>query len=230
MTTFLLLPKQPPNSEWLSAHSTIIVGKEPVLSFDAMVAALSTASAIFSRGQKNGPRDSLHESPRIMHMRSLLTIGTALIALGALTWPRQSVPQLYWNTSSSVPIGLYRLTSRMPAKGDLAIISLPKATAVFADARGYLPAHSRLIKPVVAGVGDTVCRHGLVVKVDGRPWALAHAVDMQRRPLPQWDGCHRLTPSEIFVISRVRDSFDSRYFAAIHMRHVLGTAVPIWTR
>lgn len=195
-----------------------------------MVAALSTVAAIFSRGQKNGPLNSLHEGPRIMHMRCLLTIGTALIALAILTWPKQSVPKLYWNTTPSVPTGLYRLTSRMPAKGDLAIINLPEATAVLADARGYLPAHSRLIKPVVAGSGDTVCRNGLVVRIEGQPPALADAVDMRQRPLPQWDGCHRLTPSEIFVISSVRGSFDSRYIGRIHLRHVLGTAVPLWTR
>ena len=195
-----------------------------------MVAALSTATAIFSLGQKNEPLDSLHKSPRKMDTRRLLIIVTAVIALVALTVPKQSVPKLYWNTTPSVPTGLYTLTSRIPAKGDLAIINLPEATAVLADARGYLPAHSRLIKPVVAGSGDTVCRNGLVVRIEGQPPALADAVDMRQRPLPQWDGCHRLTPSEIFVISSVRGSFDSRYIGRIHLRHVLGTAVPLWTR
>jgi conjugative transfer signal peptidase TraF len=230
VTIFLLLPKQPPNCEWLSAHSTIIDGKEPVRSFDAMVAALSTVTAIFSRGQKNGPLGSLHESPRIVDMRRLLIIVTAVIALAALTWSKQSVPKVYWNTTPSVPTGLYTLTSRIPAKGDLAIISLPEATAVLADSRGYLPAGSRLIKPVVAGFGDTVCRYGLVVSIEGRPVALADQLDMRQRPLPKWDGCYRLTLSELFVSSRVRGSFDSRYFGRIHVRHVLGTAVPIWTR
>ena len=230
MTTFLLLPKQPPNCEWLSAHSTIIDGKEPVRSFDAMAAALSIATAIFSLGQKNGPLDWPDEKPRMLEIRSLLTIGTSAIALVALTVPKQSVPKLYWNATPSVPTGLYMLTSRMPAKGDLAIISLPEATAVLADVRGYLPARSRLIKPVVAGSGDTVCRYGLVVSIDGQPLALADALDMRQRPLPHWDGCHRLTLSEIFLISRARGSFDSRYIGRIHLRHVLGTAVPIWTR
>ena len=195
-----------------------------------MVAALSTATAIFSLGQKNEPLDSLHKSPRKMDTRRLLIIVTAVIALVALIVPKQSVPKLYWNTTPSVPTGLYTLTSRIPAKGDLAIISLPEAAAALADARGYLPARSRLMKPVVAGSGDTVCRHGLVVSIGGRPLVSADQLDMRQRPLPQWDGCHRLYPFEIFVISRVRGSFDSRYFGAIHVRHVLGTAVPIWTR
>jgi conjugative transfer signal peptidase TraF len=195
-----------------------------------MAAALSTVAAIFSLGRKNGPLDWPDKKTRMLEIRSLLTIATAVIALTALTWSKQSVPKLYWNTTPSVPTGLYRLTSRMPAKGDLAIINLPEATAVLADARGYLPAHSRLIKPVVAGSGDTVCRNGLVVRIEGQPPALADAVDMRQRPLPQWEGCHRLTPSEIFVISSVRGSFDSRYIGRIHLRHVLGTAVPLWTR
>jgi type IV secretory pathway protease TraF len=122
------------------------------------------------------------------------------------------------------------LTRRVPAKGHLAIISLPEATAALADARGYLPARARLIKPVVASSGDTVCRYGLVVRIDGRPVALADELDSRQHPLPQWDGCHRLTPSELFVISGARGSFDSRYIGRIHVRHVLGTAVPIWTR
>ena len=101
-----------------------------------MVAALSTATAIFSLGQKNGPLDWLDQNPRMLEIRSLLTIGTSAIALVALTVPKQSVPKLYWNATPSVPTGLYMLTSRMPAKGDLAIISLPEATAVLADVRG----------------------------------------------------------------------------------------------
>ena len=166
----------------------------------------------------------------MVEIRRLLTIGTTVISLLALTWPKQSVPKLYWNATPSVPIGLYMLTSRVPAKGHFAIISLPEAIAAFADARGYLPARARLIKPVVAGSGDTICRYGLVVRIEGQPPALADAVDMRQRPLPQWEGCHRLTPSEIFVISSVRGSFDSRYIGRIHLRHVLGTAVPLWTR
>ena len=195
-----------------------------------MAAALSIATAIFSRGRKNGPLGCPDQKPRMLEIRSLLTIGTAVIALAALTWPKQSVPKVYWNATPSVPTGLYMLTSRMPAKGDLAIISLPEATAALADARGYLSLRSRLIKPVVAGSGSKVCRHGLVVSVDGRVRALADALDMRQRPLPQWDGCHRLMPSELFVISNARGSFDSRYIGRIHLRHVLGTAVPIWTR
>ena len=191
---------------------------------------MSTATAIFSPGQKNGPLDWLDQNPRMLEIRSLLTISTAVISLLALTWPKQSVPKLYWNVTPSVPTGLYMLTSRNPAKGDLAIISLPEAAALVADVRGYLPARSRLIKPVVAASGDTVCRHGLVVTIDRRPVALAYEFDMRQRPLPRWDGCHRLTPSQIFVISGVRGSFDSRYIGRIHVRHVVGTAIPIWTR
>jgi conjugative transfer signal peptidase TraF len=195
-----------------------------------MAAVLSTDTVIFSRGQKNGPLDRLDEHPRMLEIRRLFTIGTAAIALVALIVPKQSVPKLYWNATPSVPTGLYMLTSRVPAKGDLAIIRLPAATAVLADARGYLSARARLIKPVVAVSGDTVCRHGLVVHIGRRPLALADELDMRQRPLPRWDGCHRLTPSELFLISSVRGSFDSRYIGRIHVRHVLGTAVPIWIR
>ena len=166
----------------------------------------------------------------MVEIRSLLTIGIAVISLMAVTWPRQSVPKLYWNMTPSVPIGLYMMTNQMPVKGDFAIVSLPEATAALAEARGYLPARFRLIKPVVAGSGDTVCRSGLVVTIDGRLLAVAEEFDTRQRPLPQWDGCHRLTRSQLFVISSSQSSFDSRYIGPILVRHVWGTAVPIWTR
>jgi type IV secretory pathway protease TraF len=107
---------------------------------------------------------------------------------------------------------------------------LPKALLTLADARGYLPASTLLIKRIAAGAGDLVCRVGQVVIINGRAVARAKIADVHGRPLPRWGGCMQLAASQIFVLSAEPDSFDGRYIGAIDRRHVLGTALPLWLR
>lgn len=151
------------------------------------------------------------------------------LALLALAWPKTLVPTLLWNASPSVATGLYLLTSSPPAKGQLAIIRLPEPVGTLTEMRGYLPARALLIKPVVAGVGETVCRRGTVITINGQLRVRAAWLDARQRPLPRWQGCRRLMPSQLFVLSTVPGSFDSRYVGPIDRDHVVGTAVPVWT-
>jgi type IV secretory pathway protease TraF len=111
----------------------------------------------------------------------------------------------------------------------LVVIRLPEPFLMLASARGYLPAGILLIKPIAAGAGDLVCRHGAIVTINGRTAALAKAVDARGRALPRWQGCRRLATLQIFVLSPDADSFDSRYFGPLDTRHVVGMAVPVWT-
>ncbi|MCL4765451.1 MAG: S26 family signal peptidase [Hyphomicrobiaceae bacterium] len=129
-----------------------------------------------------------------------------------------------------MPIGLYLLKSSTPTKGQLAIIRLPEPVRTLANVRGYLPTRALLIKPVVAGAGDRVCRHGAIITINGRPRAHAKMLDARQRPLPRWHRCRHLATSQLFVLSTVPGSFDSRYLGAIDRDHVIGTAVFLWTR
>lgn len=137
---------------------------------------------------------------------------------------------LLWNASPSVPTGLYMVTRQVPAKGNLAVVNLTEAARALAKARGYLPKGALLIKPVAAVSGDVVCRHGPLVRINARLRAVADRTDRRQRALPRWHGCRSLATSELFVLSTVRGSFDSRFFGPIARGTVLGTAVPIWTR
>ncbi len=161
-------------------------------------------------------------------MRAPVLVAGAL-AIGALALPspdRRSI-RLLWNTSPSVPVGLYLAAPRYPSCGTLAVIRLPHRIRAFAAARGYLAMSSLLIKPVVACSGSTVCRYGLSVTIDGRIAAYAKHSDAAGRPLPRWQGCYRLDVAKIFLLSPLPDSFDSRYFGPIDHRHVLGSAFPV---
>ena len=152
------------------------------------------------------------------------------LALIALACPKADAPALLWNASASVATGLYRLTSQPPLTGALAVIRLPEPFRTLAETRGYLRAGALLIKPVAAGAGDTVCRHGPLVTINGRVVARASTADPAGRLLPSWSGCFRLAPTDIFVVSQEPDSFDSRYFGPLERRHIVGTAMPVWVR
>ena len=155
-------------------------------------------------------------------------MGLLGIGLLALACPKADAPVLLWNASASVPIGFYRLASRPPLRGALAVIRLPDPFRTLAETRGYLRARTLLIKPVAAGGGDIVCRDGLVITINGRAVAHGKAADALGRPLPVWSGCVILSADRVFVLSEDPDSFDSRYFGPVERHHVLGTAVPVW--
>ena len=112
----------------------------------------------------------------------------------------------------------------------MAVIRLPEPFRILAEARGYLRKGALLIKPVVAGAGDTVCRHGALVTISGRIATRARSLDAAGRSLPAWSGCFRLRATDIFVLSADPDSFDSRYMGPIDRADVVGFALPIWVR
>jgi type IV secretory pathway protease TraF len=118
---------------------------------------------------------------------------------------------------------------RPPPPGALAVIRLPGPFLTLAHVRGYLPAGALLIKWVAGNTGDVVCRHGLIVTINGRTVAYARTADAVGRKLPRWSGCRRLKAAQVFVLSAEPDSFDSRYFGPVDRRNILGTALPVWT-
>lgn len=161
-------------------------------------------------------------------MRRTLLLGAgALLALAASG--SAHVPWLVWNASNSVPIGLYRVDTRAPLRGELALIKLNLKIALLADQRGYLPISAHLLKPVAATSGDRVCRIGRAVVVRGSMAATADAKDSQRRPLVKWQACHVLMAGQLFVLGPTPDSFDSRYFGPVTADRVIGRAHAVWT-
>ncbi len=101
---------------------------------------------------------------------------------------------------------------------------LPAAAAELALARGYLPRHALLLKPVAASGGDCVCRWGRYILINGRLRAVAADRDRAGRPLPVWRGCRTLAPGDVFVLSLKPGSFDSRYFGVLARDDTVGRA------
>ena len=141
------------------------------------------------------------------------------------------------NASSSLPIGLYRMTSDKTA--ELVEFCPAEPFASVSATRGYrgkgnCPDGAQpLMKPVVALAGDDVEVSPAGVSVNGRllPNSAARLFDTHGRRLIHWAyGHHRVSPGTVWVISSFNQrSFDSRYFGPISVASIRSHLRPLLT-
>lgn len=160
-----------------------------------------------------------------------LAAGAAAVALLTAAGGPATIPWLVWNATASVPTGLYRVRPLVrPAAGMLVVVRPPEPLAAFLAGRRYLPRGVPLIKPVLALAGQTVCRAGLVVTVDGREAGSARERDRWGRALPAWEDCRVIGDGEVFLMNPDEPaSFDGRYFGPLPLSAVAGRAEPLLT-
>ena len=151
--------------------------------------------------------------------------GVTLIGISAIV----HAPLLVWNASASAPIGLYRVTSGAPERGDLVLISPPKSIAKLAAERRYLPAGVPLIKRIAAVGGDDVCAFDGAIIINGKIVAHQPERDRAGRPMPRWNECRALVGDEFFLLLTPADSFDSRYFGPVPRAQIIGRLAPLCT-
>lgn len=158
----------------------------------------------------------------------LMTLAGAALVLSA---SQDGAPSYIWNTSESVPIGLYRLQpiERLGVT-ELVVIRPPMPLGTFLDLNGYLPLGVPMLKRILALPGQIVCRNGLKITVDDIEMGQARPRDGRGRPLPAWQGCRVIADGAIFVMNwQSADSLDGRYFGSIPASAVIGRAIPVWT-
>lgn len=130
----------------------------------------------------------------------------------------------YFNTTKSLPRGLYLVTKKVPEVGDLVVIDLPLEVQNFLFAEGHLEFKGLLLKPIIAIRGDYVCKDGNSIVVNNQI-KLAKNKRLNLYPI-----CRKLTKQEFFVaISNKDNSLDSRYFGPILMQNLRAVVIPIST-
>ena len=156
---------------------------------------------------------------------------TSAVVLGVgLSVLFRPAPRLIWNVSASVPIGLYAVRpARALHVDELLVVMPPEPLATFLDERRYLPQGVPLLKHVLALPGQTVCRSGRTITVDGAEMGVALDRDHLGRPLPVWQGCRVVAAGDVFLMNRRADSLDGRYFGPLPATTIVGQADPIWT-
>ena len=159
----------------------------------------------------------------------VMTTYTAVMVIGATTLFHPA-PRLIWNASASVPIGLYAVQPAGALRtSELLVVTPPELLATFLDARRYLPKGIPLLKHVAALPGQSVCRMGDTISIDGRDVGVALDRDHLGRSLPVWQGCRVIASGEVFLMNRQSvASLDGRYFGPLPTTTIVGRADPIW--
>ncbi|MGE0724476.1 MAG: S26 family signal peptidase [Alphaproteobacteria bacterium] len=160
----------------------------------------------------------------------VMTTYVAILAAGALIFLHPA-PRLIWNITASTPTGLYALRPVGQLRTlELVAVRPPEPIASFLAEGGFLPRGVPLLKHVMALPGQTVCRAGDVVTVDGIDVGEARDRDHLGRLLPRWSGCRTLSPGDVFLMNpSVPDSLDGRYFGPLPATAIIARAVPLWT-
>ena len=170
-----------------------------------------------------------------MTPRRMLAGATSLFLATVVTW----FAGLRVNLSGSMPIGLYRVSSRPPVKGDMVLACLPADVAVFARSRGYVPngrcpgSTAPIGKVVLAMAGDSVEVTAEGLLLNGRPVRNSRplAFDAAGRSLRRFpDGTYIVGQDEVWLYSPYSArSFDSRYFGPLHVSSIRSRVLPLWT-
>ena len=158
----------------------------------------------------------------------MATYGAVMVTgITALFHP---VPKLIWNASASVPIGLYAVHPAGTLRtGELLVVTPPELLATFLDERRYLPKGIPLLKHIAALPGQTVCRAGDTISIDGITVGAALDRDHLGRWLPVWQGCRAIAAGEVFLMNRQSvASLDGRYFGPLPTTTIVGRADPSW--
>jgi type IV secretory pathway protease TraF len=151
----------------------------------------------------------------------ILSVAAAAIAMLCFAGSASSA-RLVWNTTASAPTGLYSIEQGTWRVGDRVTVRPSASLAGDLDRRGVLPLGKLLIKRVAAGRGDTVCRDGERVTVNGSVAAMAKSASRTGEALPSWGGCRRLSASEGRLLGDTPDSYDGRYFGVTSADEVIG--------
>ena len=170
-----------------------------------------------------------------MTPRRVLAGATSLFLATVVTW----FAGLRVNLSGSMPIGLYRVSTKPAARGAMVLACLPIDVAVFARSRGYVPhgpcpgATAPIGKVVLAMVGDSVEVTAEGLLVNGRPVQNTKplAVDAAGRSLRRFpDGTYIVGQDDVWLYSPYsKRSFDSRYFGPLPVSSIRNRVLPLWT-
>jgi len=149
-------------------------------------------------------------------------VALSVLAVGILFWGAGALG-IRVNSSPSLPVGLYQVTSGPDAT--LVEFCPSEPFGSMAKARGYRQpgacpdGAAPLMKPVVARAGDSVqvSARGLSVNGKAIPNSAPMPKDTTGRKLTPWPyGTYRVEPGTVWVVSDYHPrSFDSRYFGPV---------------
>jgi len=135
-----------------------------------------------------------------------------------------------FNTTISMPRGLYYTYPCIPERGDLVQFRPPEPYWQLALDRGYVSERTQgLLKKVAAISGDQICWRDETVFINGQFSASFSKKDSLGRPLGHEPTC-RTIPDDYFLplASQTSMSYDGRYFGIVSLSSVKKCLRPLW--
>lgn len=173
----------------------------------------------------------------LVFFRRLALLATTALAAGLAA---AGALGLRFNLTSSLPVGVYRVTNDAPTleRGAIVLYCLPPLIARLAHDRGYVPRGGVCAEGLVpigkiaaALPGDTVGVAPDGITVNGRPQLHSRSLkaDMMGRQLPRLvGGSYLVRRGEIWLLAPSDRSFDSRYLGPLTAENVVARVYPFW--
>ena len=160
-----------------------------------------------------------------------------LLALMALAY---GVGGYRWNGTASLPKGLYQQTDQPFQRGDLVLACPQGPLHQLPQQRDYSDVgvacphwQKSILKRVVALPGDLVkvSEQGIQVNGQSLPHTARFSVDGLGQPLPALPPAGIVPEDQVWLVANHHPrSYDSRYFGAVAISAIQGTAIPIWIK
>src|SRR5690606_860314 len=170
----------------------------------------------------------------------ILAIGMLILSIGLFVLSIVlRIAGFYINTTSSLPVGLYRIVDKPVSKGAYVAFCPPQRDVFdWAVARGYINpgdcpgGYGQLLKRVHAVAGDTVLINETGITVNGQwlPNSAPLSTDAYGAVLPQYRLNAVLGESEYLLLSDLNPhSFDARYFGVIDHAQIAHVVRSVFT-
>jgi conjugative transfer signal peptidase TraF len=132
-------------------------------------------------------------------------------------------------TSNSMPKGIYFIAPIQSIhRGDVIVFKPPQAIDQFLIQHHWVPESGILMKNVFGVPGDFVCKKNHFVFINGEKTAYVFDEYLPNKKLPNQPFCAKLKTNEYLLMStRVKRSFDGRYFGIIHREAMMGAATKL---
>lgn len=156
--------------------------------------------------------------PERLALMGLSVAGVLMLAVPA----SMASARFVWNVTPSAPLGIYSIVHGDGRVGDRVAVQPAPPLAADLERRGVLQRGKVLIKRIMAGQGDMVCRGGGEVTVNGALVAVAKSKSSSGVWLPVWQGCRKLEHADVFLLGETADSYDGRYFGVTRRNEVIG--------
>lgn len=171
------------------------------------------------------------ESSKVKCFSALVLVLVLLLLLAGVVYVvEQAGYGLTYQVSASMPRGFYFISpTHHLYRGEIVVFKPPTRMQRLLHKHHWAPDSGLLMKHVMAVSGDQVCYRSKALWINNQRIAPIYHFYAPGKRLPQYHFCGKLKPDQYLLIStKVKKSFDSRYFGPIGRQKIIGKAIKLF--